>query len=393
MLAAVLWGITLPALIDPALTLRFGADFVHFYTLGWLAVHRAGEVLYNPAALQATQAALVPALADRLYLPLYPPQAAVVFAPFAMLSYSLASAFWSATSVVGYLLVICLAIRDVPRVASERVLLWTAAIAFPPFWYLVMFRQNSVIVLIVLFGGWQFLERRRAVLAGFVLGFLALKPQFGIPFAVVALYRRDRPLIAGALCSAALQVVIAMIVFGPNVIADYVSYLPRVAATANVTEPVLYKSLSLRTLSRMLPSPIGEAVWAVVCIFVLLAVMRVSRARVPVRLFMALAILAAVLVSPHVYVYDGVVLVLPFLWLGEWRLERREGGLFLCHALLFWSAAFLMMPATLAFGPVAAVIMTVAAIPALVMLFWTSIRDVEIQYADSVFSTVVCTSS
>jgi len=195
------------------------------------------------------------------------------------------------------------------------------------------------------------------------------------------------------LCSAALQVVIAMIVFGPNVIADYVSYLPRVAATANVTEPVLYKSLSLRTLSRMLPSPLGEGVWAASCMLVLLAVIRVSRAVIPVRLFMALSILASVLVNPHVYLYDGVVLVLPFLWLGEWRLERREGGLFLLHALLFWSAAFLMMPATLAFGSAAAVIMTVAAILALVMLFWTSIRDVKIQYADSVFNTVVCTSS
>jgi hypothetical protein len=384
-----MWGLTLPALFDPVLAMKFGGDFVQYYTQGWLALHGAGNVLYDPAALHAAQAALVPALAHLHFPAVYPPQAGPLFAPLALMPYSVASALWMSASALAYFFFISRTARHTRHLRSDRLLLWVAAISFPPFWYLILFRQNSIILLIAMGVGVRLLERGRPALAGFALGFLALKPQFGIPFAVLALYRRDVLLVVGAIGSVLLQGVMAVAVFGADVITNFVRNIPVVIASANHIEPFLYKSLSLRTVSRLLPSPIGEGLWAIVCILVLVAMVRVCRTQVPVRLYMAVVILASVLVNPHVYVYDGVVLALPFIWLGEWRLGRGEGRLYAYHALGFWLAAILMMPLTLALGSLAAVSVTVIAVVALGILFWTTVRDLRIDHCQAVPATFV----
>ena len=383
--AGVLWGITLPALFDPVLAVKFGADFVQYYTLGWLALHRAGGALYDPVALHAAQAQLVPALAHLHYPTVYPPQAGPLFALFALAPYRVASTLWTILSATAYVAVIARAAANAPRLQADRLLLWVGVLTFPPFWYLVLFRQNSIILLVALFVGVRLLERERSAMAGFAFGLLALKPQFGIPFAVFTVYRRDVAMAAGAMVSILVQSVVAAAVFGVGVLSDFARNVPTVIANANDIEPYLYKSLSLRTLSRLLPSPMGEAIWIAGCVIALVAMTRVCRPQVPVRLYMAVVILASALVNPHLYVYDGVVLALPFIWLGEWRLERNEGGTtFLRQTAVFLCATLLMMPLTLTFGSVPAVIATASAIVALAMLFWTSIRDLSVQYVEPV---------
>jgi len=321
------------------------------------------------------QAALVPSLADHSYPPLYPPQTALLFAPFAMASYATASALWLITSIVLYVAVVSSALRAACRALHDRPVLWAAAAAFPPFWYVALFRQNSVIVLTVFFVGSLLLERSRSLLAGFALGLLAFKPQFGLPLAVLALYRRDWWLITGALLSIFVQALLTLVVFGFEAITEYVQFLPNVAASANAVEPVLYKSLSLRTLSRLLPSPVGEVAWALTCLAILITLVRVCRDDVPVRVSLAMVILAALLVNPHAYVYDGVVLALPFIWLGEWRALRLEGRHFLYQVVGFCAAAWAMLPVTLLLGETAGVVVTGLAIAAIALIFVTTAID------------------
>jgi hypothetical protein len=378
--AALLWGITMPALLDPGLALRFGADFVHYYTWGWLALNRAGEGLYDPASFHAAQAALVPALAHLQYPTVYPPQAGPVFAPLALLPYRAASFAWMILTAITYAVVIKHAASRAQMLNRDRVLLWVAAITFPPFWYLVLFRQNSILLLIAFYVGSQLLEREKPGWAGLVLGTLALKPQFGLPLAVFAVCRRDARLILGAVASVLAQGVIAAGVFGRHAIADFITHIPTIAASANTVEPFLYKSLSLRTFSRLLPSPMGEIVWIVACGLVLFALVRLVRARVPMRLLMGLVIVASVLVNPHVYVYDGVVLVIPFIWLGEWWLERRHGRWLLYGILGFWTAGLLMMPLTLVFGSAPAIAATISAISILAAFYWATAKALYHSY-------------
>jgi hypothetical protein len=63
-----------------------GADFVHFYTLGNLALAGHTDQLYDAVAQYRLQTTLVPESKGDRFLPVYPPQAALRFAPFSMWS-------------------------------------------------------------------------------------------------------------------------------------------------------------------------------------------------------------------------------------------------------------------------------------------------------------------
>src|SRR5580704_2733904 len=92
-----IWNMATPGLLDRAGNLK-GTDFLHFYTLGSLALtHRGANLtndLYNLKAQSALAAQRVPAAAGIEYLPLYPPQVSIFFAPIARLSYPCALALW-----------------------------------------------------------------------------------------------------------------------------------------------------------------------------------------------------------------------------------------------------------------------------------------------------------
>src|SRR5580765_4165629 len=81
-----IWTIATPTLHDRNGNLK-GTDFLHFYTLGSLAIdHRGGE-LYDMHAQSVLAAQRVPNAEGIRYLPLYPPQVSLLFAPLAYLSY------------------------------------------------------------------------------------------------------------------------------------------------------------------------------------------------------------------------------------------------------------------------------------------------------------------
>src|ERR1700691_3631640 len=88
-----LWNMSAPGLLDRARNLK-GTDFLHLYTLGSLALAHCGADLYNLPAQSDLAAQRVPAAAGIRYLPLYPPQVSIFFAPFARLSYGYALVLW-----------------------------------------------------------------------------------------------------------------------------------------------------------------------------------------------------------------------------------------------------------------------------------------------------------
>src|SRR6202166_1695195 len=75
-----LWNISTPGLIDRAGNLK-GTDFLHFYTLGSLALTHRSADLYDMQPQPQPAANRVPAAAGIRYLPLYPPQVSILFAP------------------------------------------------------------------------------------------------------------------------------------------------------------------------------------------------------------------------------------------------------------------------------------------------------------------------
>lgn len=328
-----------------------GADFVQFYTLGHLASEHRVSAMYDITALHEAQVALVPESKSFLYPPVYPPQIPVLFAPVAGWSYQTALIAWSVLTIVGYALILWSAWKPVSALLPNRSMLIAAAAAFPPFWMLVMYGQVTILILAAFWAGWMALERGHRFLAGIAFGLLALKPQFGIPLAVVVLARRDWPMLWGAVASIALQSAGVWVSLGADAFRGFASTLAVTLTNVDLLESKPIYSHSLRTLTRLLPSGIGTALWVGAAGMVLWYTVRVWKSEAPIRVRVGMVMLASLLVNPHAIVYDLTVLALPLIWFAAYVQEderRRFAANF--WKTVSWLFAALLVPTAEAIG-------------------------------------------
>jgi len=340
-----------------------GADFVHFYTIGDLVRTSRSELLYDFAGQHKVQGELVPEAADLVYLPVYPPQAAIVFAPFSAFTYQPAVLLWLALTIVCYAAIAWAAWRPVSSQLSDPVFVTAAAAAFPPFWQLVLHGQTTIIVLAAFCLGWLALERRRPFLAGCAFALMAVKPQFGLTLAVVTLARRDWPVVLGAVVSIALQAGIAYALLDTTVFPDFLQMARVAAERSDLLEPKSFQSHSILTVARLAPSELETVLWIGASALVLWSAARVWCLPAPLRLRLSAVIIASVLVSPHLMVYDATVLALPLIWMSAAVREMRQPD----AASWAWAAIYLLFATFLA--PTAGIIGVQLSVLLLVGLF------------------------
>lgn len=321
-----------------------GADFVQFYTVGHLAATHRVSALYDMKAMHEAQVALVPESKAFLYPAVYPPQTALLFAPFAGTSYQIALALWTVLTIVGYAVVLWGAWKPVAALLPNRGLLVVTALVFPPFWMLMMYGQISIVILAAFWAGWLALERGHRVLAGVAFGLLAIKPQFGIPLAVVVLARREWPMLGGALISTGLQAAAVWVVLGADAFRGFASTLGVTAGNVDLLESKPIYSHSLRMITRLLPNEIGIPLWVAAAVIVLWYTTRVWKSEAPLRVRVGTIVLASVLVNPHAIVYDAIVLALPLIWFAAYMQEesRRAFAGRYWKAVCWLFAAFLV---------------------------------------------------
>jgi hypothetical protein len=327
-----------------------GADFVQFYTLGHLASAHRIAPMYDGALLHEAQVAFIPESNREIYPPVYPPQAAVMFAPLSGLSYQRALLIWSLLTIGGYALIVWSAWKAVANFLPDRVFVIAAAAAFPPFWSLVLHGQLTLMLLAAFWAGWLALERRRHWLAGVALGLLAIKPQFGIPLAVVAVACGEWAMIAGAVSSVLAQAAAVWLMLGSDAFTAFAASIPTTIAYADQLEAKPFLSHSLRALTRLTPNWIGLPLWAILAAIVLWITVRVWKSHAPVRVRLGTVILASALVNPHMIIYDLTVLALPLLWFGAYMLEPARSA----SAGTYWKAVYWLFVTT--FVPTAAAI-------------------------------------
>ena len=328
-----------------------GADFIHFYTLGHLASsHRISE-MYDPALLHEAQAKLLPESAPEIYPPVYPPQAGVMFAPVTGLSYRRALFIWSVITIAGYALIVWSTWKALSDRLPDRMFVIAAAAAFPPFWSLILHGQVAVILLAAFWAGWLALERHRPWLAGFAFGLLAIKPQFGIPLAVVVLAASEWAMLAGAVTSVMAQAVVVWMVLGSEAFTAFADSIPTTIAYADLLEAKPFMSHSLRALTRLTPNWIGLPMWAGLAVIVLWFTVRAWKSGAPLRVRLGVVVLAATLVNPHVIIYDLTVLALPLLWCGAYLQEparQEHAGRY--GVAVYWLFVLTFMPTAAAIG-------------------------------------------
>lgn len=320
-----------------------GADFVQFYTLGSLVRTGQFAALYDINALHRAQVTLVPESDPELYPPVYPPQAAIVFAPFSTLSYRYATLLWSAITIVVFWIIVRSAWRPVAATLPDLVFVGAAAAAFPPFWSVVLFGQVTILILLAFWAGWLALERQKRFLAGFAFGLLLLKPQFALPLAAIVLACREWAMLLGALTSIAVQLGVVLAVLGRQVLAAHLAFIPVTLRYADLLEAKPYQSHSLRALTRLAPAALALPLWVILSAAVLVYVVKVWKSSAPLRVRVGVMMLASVLVNPHVIVYDAAVLAMPLIWFGAHVQNRRPGP----DAVTFWTIVYWLFVTTL----------------------------------------------
>ena len=321
-------NVATPSLKDRAGQIK-GTDFANFYALGSLALTGQHQTLYDPPALRDYSVSLLPELTGSYYLPIYGPQVALLFAPFALLPYSVALALWIALTATLFGLCCWLFWRICPSLRHDAVTVAVVAASSPAFFNLVAHGQNSAIALVCFTAAYFALRSERAFLAGLAIGALVFKPQLGLVAACVFVLSREWRIVLGALIGAVIQLGLAWLYFGSDVMVAYAGWLLGVGEINDLLSIKLYQMHSLYAFFKLAVPSLWTATVLYVCgaAICVWATYIVWRSRAPLALRFAFLLLATALASPHLYVYDLVVLAPAFLIVVDATLASPENVL------------------------------------------------------------------
>jgi alpha-1,2-mannosyltransferase len=369
-----LWTVATPGLRDREGNLK-GTDFLHFYTLGFVAREHRGTALYDRKAQAELVATRVPQAAHIDYLPLYPPQLSILFGPLSHLSYARALALWWLASSVIYFLCCYWIWRTSPNLQAHEVTVAILAAAFPAFYHLIVWGQTSALALACFTAMFFCLRSKREFLAGIALGCLAFKPQLGLAAAVVFLATGTWKMVVSAAISASAQFLAGILYYGTQVFHDWLSKIRNVRGDLPSLEPRIYQTHALRTFwSMLIPIPGLAFILYVVSAALLLGITIVlwRRPSAPLSVRFAALLLATVLVAPHLTVYDLVILAPAFLLLADWLVSAPLKGLKAQIGTALYGVYMLPL-----LGPIARwthVQLSVIAMSAVVFLLWRQSR-------------------
>jgi alpha-1,2-mannosyltransferase len=331
LLAVTLWSLYIWTLATPGLRDRNnnfkGTDFLHLYTLGVLALQHRGADLYNMSAQAALAAQRVPEAAGIRYLPLYPPQVSMFFAPLALLSYGWALALWWVFSALIYGVCCYCVWRMCPNLRDCAGTVVLLAVAFPAFFNLIAWGQTSAVALACFTAMFFLLRGRREFLAGFVLGCLIFKPQLGLAAAIVFVAIGAWKTVAGAAVSAALQLSAGVLYYGIEPLRQWIHTISNAGAVLPLLEPKPYQTHCLRTFwSMLVPWPaLSFGLYLTSAAIILGLTIAAWRKGALLALRYSALLLATVLVAPHLTVYDLVILAPVILLLADWLLATLPG--------------------------------------------------------------------
>lgn len=370
-----LWTVATPTLRDRNGNLK-GTDFLHFYTLGTLAAEHRGADLYDIKAQASVAASRVPDAAGIRYLPLYPPQVSLLFAPLAGMPYGWALACWWISSCIVYAICCYGVWRACPNLRRYGAAAALLAAALPAFFHLIAWGQTSAVAVASFTALFFLLRSRREFLAGLAVGCLIFKPQLGLAAAIIFVSIGAWKVVTGAVISAATQLSGAILYYGMGPLRDWLRTMANVRHVLPLLEPRPYQTHCLRTFWMMIvPWPhLGFALYLVSAGTVLgwtIALWRRGEAW-PLR-FSAL-LLSTVLVSPHLTVYDLVILAPAFLLLADWRMGEESSRSSGMGTLLY---CVYMLPLI---GPLARwthVQLSVVAMALLLWMIWDASRPVD----------------
>lgn len=331
-LALCLWGVcaidyATPGVFDRAGNIKF-QDFLQFPVAARLLTEGRAAELYDPQVLVDAVRAIA---GDRTKIRLqyfYGPQVALPFIPLVRFPFLAQAGIWVALSLFIYFGCVYLTWKTCPGLRSYPGLVAVCALAYPPLFHFFVRGQISALMLLCFSAAYLALHKGHHWLAGIALGFLALKPQFLVALPLVLLLAQAWNVFAGLALSAAAQLAFTAIYFGRAVMADYFRMLLHSAGQPSTTELSLspIQMHSLRSFWALL-IPWPSAVWVFYGLSSLVVIgiaAAVWKSPLPLSVRFSSLILAAVLVNPHLYIYDLLALAPALLLVAGWSLANPK---------------------------------------------------------------------
>lgn len=332
LLALCLWGVcavdyATPGLFDRSGNVKF-QDFLQFPVSARLISQDHSDKLYNDQVLADQIRTIVgrdTAVRLRYF---YGPQVALVFIPLLPFPFLAQAEIWVGLSLLMYFGCVYLLWKRCPALRPYGRLVAIGAIAYPPLFHFFVRGQISAVILACVTAAYFAFRTRRDVLAGFALGLLVFKPQFLVAILLVLVLAWSWRVLAGLAFSAAIQWGFMYLYFGQLVMRAYVTMLMHSARQPGSTELSLspLQMHSLYSFWEML-LPWRSGVWALYLLSTFAVVgiaAAIWKSSVSLSIRFSALILAAVLVNPHIYIYDLLVLAAPLLLLTDWALSNRN---------------------------------------------------------------------
>jgi hypothetical protein len=373
LVAIALWTVFAVDYATPGPLDRFGkikgTDFVQFYASGSLVLGGQAERLYDHDTLQAAIRAAVPQARETMYVPMQSPQLLLLLTPLAALPYTMALSAWLMVIAALYAATCFVLWRRCRHLAGYRREAIACAAAFPGLYATVIHGQPSVLAPLAVTFALILIERGRRFEAGLALGCLVFKPHWVAAAGAVFLFAREWKVCAGMAVSAAAQLGAALLAVGPRLFLAYLTTLQSIGRLGDILEP--RPGYSLRSFFSVFV-PDARAAFAVYLIAAAAAAVvtaRIWRSAACFEVRASALVLAIVLVNPHVFEYDLIVLTPVFLLLGNAIAGDMATGF--TPARWTWAlAALFVAPVLTAVPPAIRLQFSVTAMAAILSRLW-----------------------
>jgi len=346
-------------------------DFTIFYCAAKILRSGLGSQLYNEGLQLQVQRSFAPNVPIRQGpLPFnHPAFEALLFVPFARLSYFSAYLLWTVANL-GMLALLFFLLRPHLSILKEIALPeWMFAwLAFFPVFIGLLQGQDSILLLLLFVLAYLALHSRRDFNAGCWLGLGLFRFQFALPFLLILLWQKKwRAVLGFALIASALGG-LSLALVGWTGTLTYIDYAQRVergttGAIVAATMPNL-RGLAAWAAVAGVPPYVVMGTVVLLSVAVLLFASSIWGIDRTGRLAMCAALLAVSLASYHDHEYDLSLLLLPILLVGEHlkltKAAAKSSIGLLGPMIALWSP----LPAILWFGYPQANLL------ALVLLWW-----------------------
>lgn len=283
---------------------RYGGDFIVYWSAAELVQDGRPEDVFNGDEIQRVERTIIPdAPPDQIN---YPPPLLLVIRPLAVVPFPVALIIWATATLA--LFVAVLRMAGLLSVGSLGLGLAAMILNFA-------FGQNGALSAAILTGGLALLDRKPFA-SGLVLGLLCYKPQLAPIVVVYLLYDRRWSVLAGMAATASVACLVSYAVFGAATWQAFFENIPTAGHTPYVAHlwPKMPTVLSAVQLAGG-PKPLAIAAHLVgVAVSVLTAVL-LARGQAPAHIRNAGIVVAALVATPYLFVYDLVCLVPVFAWL------------------------------------------------------------------------------